>query len=143
MLEAREKLSYAKVLHDINDDSWKIRNPGRGTIYPEWKEHLIKMRFQDEDGDYYETTQSIVCYNSEPGSRDSTTCTHENGCFFCIGGSFDRPVQELYDIERIWQFLEYEEDYKRQMKDRVFHNWENGYDSWGEPIFNNIKGSEE
>ena len=141
LIEARKKLTYAKVLHDRNDDSWKIRNKGVGSTFARF--HHLQMRFQANNGQYDEKMQSMSCFDSER-------------CFFCLGGSFYRPVQELYDIERVWQKYgndaEKEEGaagydkrhiIKMQMKNQVFENWENGHDSWGEPIFNNIKGSEE
>ena len=132
LLIVRRKLKYAKVLHDPDDKSWRIRHPGEGTLYPKWKGHLIKMQFlgDDSENDYYETTQHIVCYDSKPGGEDSTTCTYENGCFFCIGANYNISIQEIYDIESMWQWLETDQD-KIDIKKAVFENWGKDCNMWG------------
>ena len=133
--EGWKDLKYAKVLHDPDDKSWSVRHPGEGdpNLYPEWKSHLIKMQFlmENTEDEYYETTQFVVCYDSVPGGEDSVTCTYENGCFFCIGANYNVPVQEIYDIEHIWQWIEDDND-KLSVKRFILENWKNGCNIWGD-----------
>jgi hypothetical protein len=130
--EGWKNLKYAKVLNGPEDKSWSVRVPGESPLFPEWKQHLFQMRFYEEKDDrYYECLQHIVCYDAVPGGEDSVTCTYENGCFFCIGVRYDVHVQEIYDIEHIWQWIENDDD-KLAVKKQVLENWKNEADIWGD-----------
>ncbi len=142
-----KNLRYAKVLHEPDDKSWSVRHSGEGDpkLYSEWKQHLFKIRFCEErssqghEDEYYECTQYIVCYDAVPGGEDSVTGTYENGCFFCIGAKYNAelgssvsiPIQEIYDIEHIWNWIEDDND-KLAVKKAVLKNWKNGCNIWGD-----------